>query len=74
VQPDDLLPEASTCFNQLKLPRYTSKEKMRKQIICAFTNDNESMNAEHDQLAREMRREHVEDRRNSYDDQSDQEE
>jgi hypothetical protein len=50
---------------------------MRKQIICAFTNDNESMNAEHDVNAREMRREHGgggEDRRNSYDDQSDQEE
>jgi len=57
------------------LPRYTNKERMRKQIVCAFTNDNESMNAEQDPLAREMRREHGgEDRRNSYDDQSEQEE
>lgn len=42
---------------------------MRKQIVCAFTNDNESMNAEHDAHSRELRRDHGgDDRRNSYDD------
>jgi E3 ubiquitin-protein ligase HECTD3 len=66
---DELLPEVSTCFFQMKLPKYTNKERMRKQIICAFTNDNESMNLEQDAHSREMRRDHAgEDRRNSYDD------
>ena len=75
VPADDLLPEAQTCFFQFKLPRYTSKERMRRQIVCAFTVDNESMNAENDVNAREMRRgQDHDDRRNSYGDESDQEE
>jgi len=33
----DVLPRASTCGSMFKLPRYTSKEKMRDQILLAVT-------------------------------------
>jgi hypothetical protein len=40
---------------------------MKRQIVCAFTIDNESMNAENDVNAREMRRgQDNDERRDSY--------
>ncbi len=36
---DERLPSAHTCFNHLILPRYTSKEKMRKKLMQAVENN-----------------------------------
>lgn len=36
LQPDDYLPSVMTCANYLKLPKYSSKEVMRKKIIQAM--------------------------------------
>ena len=33
------LPTASTCFNQLKLPAYESKEEMRERLLYAITSN-----------------------------------
>ena len=37
VVDDKQLPTASTCFNRLKLPPYTSKEVMKEKILMAIT-------------------------------------
>lgn len=34
--PDDYLPSVMTCVNYLKLPDYTTIEKMRKQLFTAI--------------------------------------
>ena len=44
--PDGALPRADTCFFNIELPKYTTKEIMRKNIIIAITTDSDSMNAE----------------------------
>merc|ERR1711871_491018 len=36
--PDSSLPQASTCFFTLSLPRYSTFEKMRTQILTAIEN------------------------------------
>ena len=43
---DKRLPEADTCFFNFGLPKYSSKEIMKKQILSAITLDNVSLNAE----------------------------
>ena len=43
---DKQLPEASTCFFNFKLPKYSSYDIMRKKIIQAINLDCISMNAE----------------------------
>jgi hypothetical protein len=35
------LPSAHTCFNQLDLPEYTSKEELREKLILSITRGNE---------------------------------
>jgi hypothetical protein len=35
---EDSLPKAHTCFNQLVIPPYSSKEKMMEKFIFAFQN------------------------------------
>lgn len=34
--PDDYLPSVMTCVNYLKLPDYTTVEKMKKQLFTAI--------------------------------------
>ena len=31
------LPAAHTCFRQLDLPRYASREELRDKVVCAIT-------------------------------------
>ena len=33
----DHLPSASTCFNQLLLPKYPSKQKLQERLVLALT-------------------------------------
>lgn len=47
---DDLLPEVSTCFFNIQLPNYSSKEIMSKKILLAINTDCISMNAERTNL------------------------
>lgn len=35
---EENLPEAHTCFNQLILPEYPSKESLKKKLIIAISN------------------------------------
>lgn len=35
---DDRLPTAYTCFCQLLLPKYSSKQKLRQSLLCAIAN------------------------------------
>jgi hypothetical protein len=44
--PDQRLPKADTCFFNLELPSYSSKEIMRRQLLFAVSFDNVSLNAE----------------------------
>ena len=43
---DQRLPKADTCFFNFELPKYSSKEVMKRQIIFAISFDNVSLNAE----------------------------
>lgn len=43
---DQRLPRADTCFFNFELPRYTTLEVMRRQILFAINFDNVSLNAE----------------------------
>lgn len=43
---DMRLPKADTCFFNFELPRYSSKEIMKKKILTALHMDNMSLNAE----------------------------
>ena len=47
---DKRLPEADTCFFNFGLPKYSSKEVMKKQILSAITLDNVSLNAEQENV------------------------
>ena len=35
---DARLPTASTCFNTLKMPAYTSEEQLKDKLLMAITN------------------------------------
>jgi hypothetical protein len=43
---DGALPKADTCFFNLELPDYSTKEIMRQRILLAIHTDCDSMNAE----------------------------
>lgn len=43
---DGALPKADTCFFNLELPDYSSKEVMKQRILLAIHTDCDSMNAE----------------------------
>lgn len=43
---DGALPKADTCFFNLELPDYSTKEVMRQRILLAIHTDCDSMNAE----------------------------
>ena len=45
---DGALPKADTCFFNLELPDYSSKEVMSQRILLAIHTDSDSMNAEAD--------------------------
>lgn len=47
---DGALPKADTCFFNLELPDYSSKEIMRQRILLAIHTDCDSMNAEADRM------------------------
>ena len=34
----DMLPTSHTCFNQLVLPRYKSKQTLREKLVIAISN------------------------------------
>lgn len=34
----DMLPTSHTCFNQLVLPRYKNKHKLREKLVIAISN------------------------------------
>eukprot|EP01016_Furgasonia_blochmanni_P041270 TRINITY_DN5336_c0_g1_i12.p1 TRINITY_DN5336_c0_g1~~TRINITY_DN5336_c0_g1_i12.p1 ORF type:complete len:249 (-),score=53.32 TRINITY_DN5336_c0_g1_i12:217-918(-) len=44
--PDLALPKADTCFFNLELPNYSSKEILRQKLLIAINTDCDSMNAE----------------------------
>ncbi len=39
VEGDDRLPRASTCFNTLYLPRYSSAELLRQRLLTAMSGE-----------------------------------
>lgn len=43
---EDALPKADTCFFNLELPKYSTKEKMKEKLLLAIYTDFISMNAE----------------------------
>lgn len=43
---DKSLPRADTCFFNIELPDYSSKQVMRDRILLAINTDCDSMNAE----------------------------
>lgn len=48
---DGALPKADTCFFNLELPDYSSKEIMKQRILLAIYTDSDSMNAEAEHAA-----------------------
>jgi hypothetical protein len=36
AKPDESLPQAATCFLQLKLPQYTSEHVLREKLLYAI--------------------------------------
>ena len=48
---DGALPKADTCFFNLELPDYSSKEVMAQRILLAIYTDSDSMNAEAEHAA-----------------------
>ncbi len=48
---DGALPKADTCFFNLELPDYSSKEIMSQRILLAIHTDSDSMNAEAEHAA-----------------------
>jgi other hect domain ubiquitin protein ligase E3 len=66
---DGALPKADTCFFNLELPDYSSKEIMRQRILLAIHTDCDSMNAEVDRGDMGADQHHGRDRdEHSYDD------
>mmetsp|Transcript_23255 Transcript_23255/g.22842 ORF Transcript_23255/g.22842 Transcript_23255/m.22842 type:complete len:80 (-) Transcript_23255:45-284(-) len=47
---DGALPKADTCFFNLELPNYSSKEVMKQRLLLAIHTDCDSMNAEADRM------------------------
>jgi HECT-domain (ubiquitin-transferase) len=47
---DGALPKADTCFFNLELPDYSSKEIMKQRILLAIHTDCDSMNADPDRM------------------------
>ena len=47
---DQRLPKADTCFFNFELPKYSSKEAMKRQILFAISFDNVSLNAEQEDM------------------------
>ena len=47
---DQRLPKADTCFFNFELPKYSSKEAMKKQILFAISFDNVGLNAEQEDM------------------------
>ncbi|CAD8163525.1 unnamed protein product [Paramecium octaurelia] len=45
-QPNKALPKADTCFFNLELPNYSSKDILKKQLLTAINLDCDSMNAD----------------------------
>jgi other hect domain ubiquitin protein ligase E3 len=46
-QPDKALPKADTCFFNLELPDYSTKEILKDKILLAINTDCDSINADH---------------------------
>uniref|UniRef100_A0A7S3IBS0 HECT domain-containing protein n=1 Tax=Anophryoides haemophila TaxID=46462 RepID=A0A7S3IBS0_9CILI len=46
--PDKCLPKADTCFFNLELPNYSSKEILKKQLIIAISFDNDAIDNDTD--------------------------
>lgn len=46
--PDKCLPKADTCFFNLELPNYSSKEILKKQLIIAISFDNDAIDNDND--------------------------
>lgn len=44
--PDKYLPRADTCFFNLELPNYSSKEVLKKQLLLAISFDNSAIDAD----------------------------
>lgn len=51
---DGALPKADTCFFNLELPSYSSKEVLKEKLLLAIRTDNISMNAEANQIQQEQ--------------------
>lgn len=51
IHGDGALPKADTCFFNLELPDYSSKEIMKQRILLAIHTDSDSMNAEAEHAA-----------------------
>ena len=47
---DGALPKADTCFFNLELPNYSSKEVMKQRLLLAIHTDCDSLNAEADRM------------------------
>jgi other hect domain ubiquitin protein ligase E3 len=47
---DGALIKADTCFFNLELPDYSSKEVMKQRILLAIHTDSDSLNAEADRM------------------------
>lgn len=47
---DGRLPKADTCFFNFELPKYSSKEVARRQLLYAISADNKTLNAEQDAM------------------------
>jgi hypothetical protein len=43
---DQALPKADTCFFNIELPNYSSKQIMKEKILLAINLDNVSINAD----------------------------
>ena len=51
---DGALPKADTCFFNLELPNYSTKERMKERILLAIHTDCDSMNAEDNHMNMNM--------------------
>jgi hypothetical protein len=46
INHDQALPKADTCFFNIELPNYSSKQIMKEKILLAINLDNVSINAD----------------------------
>jgi other hect domain ubiquitin protein ligase E3 len=47
--PDQALPKADTCFFNIELPQYSTKEILKQRILLAINLDNVSINGDREQ-------------------------